>query len=100
MAERAAAGADARLLISNSHAVASAGRLGVPLLRAGFPLYDQVGGYARAWVGYRAARQTLFDLANLLLGQHHDLPAYRSIFRTETVPAAVPSQAGAGVVSH
>jgi nitrogenase molybdenum-iron protein NifN len=65
-----------------------------------FPLYDWVGGYARGWVGYRHGRQALFDIANLFLGQHHDIPAYRSIFRTETVPAAVPSQAGAGVVRH
>lgn len=73
----------ARLLISNSHAAATAERLGVPLLRAGFPQYDWVGGYARAWVGYRGARQALFDLANLFLGQHHDIPAYRSVFRPE-----------------
>ncbi len=96
--ERDAADGDAQLLVGNSHLAAASGRLGVPLLRAGFPLYDQVGGYARAWVGYRAARQTLFDLANLLLGQHHDLPAYRSIYRGAA--ASGPTQAGAGVVGH
>jgi nitrogenase molybdenum-iron protein NifN len=42
------------------------------LLRAGFPQYDWVGGYARTWVGYRGARQALFDIANLFLGNHHD----------------------------
>lgn len=89
--ERAAAGA--QLLISNSHAAGSAQRLGVPLLRAGFPLYDQVGGYARAWIGYRGGRQALFDFANLILGQHHDIPAYRSVFRPV-------EEAGAGLVRH
>lgn len=68
----------AQLLIANSHAAESAKRLGVPLLRAGFPQYDWLGGYARAWVGYRASRQALFDIANLILGQHYDLPPYRS----------------------
>jgi nitrogenase molybdenum-iron protein NifN len=87
------AAADAQLVISNSHAVGCAERLGVPLLRAGFPQYDWVGGYARTWIGYRGARQALFDFANIILGQHHDTPAYRSIFRQ------VPD-AGVGVVKH
>jgi len=67
-----------QLVMSNSHAVGTAQRLGVPLLRAGFPQYDWVGGFARAWVGYRGSRQALFDLANLLLSQHHDIQPYRS----------------------
>ena len=87
------AAADAQIVISNSHAVGTAEQLGVPLLRAGFPQYDWVGGYARTWVGYRGARQALFDFANIILGQHHDTPAYQSVFRQ------VP-QAGAGVVKH
>ncbi len=91
--EHSAKLADAQLLISNSHAAQSAARLHLPLLRAGFPQYDFVGGYARPWVGYRGARQALFDLANLFLGQHHDIPAYRSIYR----PAA---EADLGLVRH
>ena len=91
------------MLVCNSHGAEIAKRLQIPLLRAGFPLYDWVGGYARGWVGYRHARQALFDIANLFLGQHHDLPAYRSFYRNEpgdAVPASVRSQAGAGVVRH
>jgi nitrogenase molybdenum-iron protein NifN len=91
--EHAARAGGAQLLISNSHAAGSAERLGVPLLRAGFPQYDWVGGYARAWIGYRGGRQALFDFANIILAEHHDTPAYRSIFRQ------VP-EAGAGLVKH
>jgi nitrogenase molybdenum-iron protein NifN len=89
--ENAAEGA--QVVISNSHAVGTAERLGVPLMRAGFPQYDWVGGYARQWIGYRGARQALFDFANLILGQHHEIPAYRSIFRPV-------EEAGPGVVKH
>lgn len=74
----------AELIVGSSHAVPAAQRLGLPILRAGFPLYDQVGGYQRTWVGYRGTRQALFDLANLRLehhGQHHEIPAYHSRFR-------------------
>jgi nitrogenase molybdenum-iron protein NifN len=78
--EKEARAADAQLVIANSHAVETASRLGLPLLRAGFPQYDHVGGYARTWVGYRGTRQALFDLANLMMSQHHELEPYRSIY--------------------
>lgn len=78
--EVAARAGGAQLVIANSHAVDTARRLGLPLLRAGFPQYDYVGGYARTWVGYRGSRQALFDIANLMLGQHHELEAYRSFY--------------------
>jgi nitrogenase molybdenum-iron protein NifN len=82
--ERQARAGDARLVISNSHAVETARQLGLPLLRAGFPQYDWVGGHTRAWAGYRGSRQTLFDLANLLLSQHHDIQPYRSLYWRDT----------------
>jgi nitrogenase molybdenum-iron protein NifN len=85
--ELAARAAGVELVVGNSHAVESARRLGVPILRAGFPQYDLVGGYQRAFVGYRAARQLLFDLANLLAEHRHDaIPAYRSKLSPKDVP--------------
>jgi nitrogenase molybdenum-iron protein NifN len=81
------------LLISNSHAAGTARRLGVPLLRAGFPQYDLIGGYQKLWVGYRGTRQTLFDLANMLVEHgHHEIAPYRSIYavRPEEVRDAAP----------
>lgn len=101
--EQAAVGSAVKLVIANSHAVASAQRLGVPLLRAGFPQYDWVGGYTRTWVGYRGTRQTLFDIANLILGQHHDIAPYRSLFwqdgpRREEAGARHGAPAATGLV--
>ncbi len=69
----------AELLITNSHGVHTAQRLGIPLLRAGFPQYDLVGGYSRTWIGYLGTRATLFDLANLLLSlEKGEIHPYRS----------------------
>jgi nitrogenase molybdenum-iron protein NifN len=83
--ENAAKKNDAQLIISNSHAVESARRLGVPLLRAGFPQYDLLGGYQRLWVGYRGTRQTLFDLANLIVEHgHQETEPYISIYAQRT----------------
>lgn len=70
-----------QLVIGNSHAVDTAERLGVPILRAGFPLYDIIGGYQKTWVGYRGTRQTLFDLANLAINfSHEEIAPYYSIY--------------------
>lgn len=83
--EIAAKRGGAQLVISNSHAVETSRRLGVPLLRAGFPQYDLIGGYQRLWVGYRGTRQTLFDLANMLVEHgHHEPAAYVSIYAQRT----------------
>lgn len=71
----------AQLLIGNSHATDTAERLSVPILRTGFPLYDIIGGYQKTWIGYRGSRQTLFDLANLVINfAHEHIPVYRSIY--------------------
>jgi nitrogenase molybdenum-iron protein NifN len=77
--ERIAADRGAELLITNSHGADSATRLGIPLLRAGFPLYDQIGGAQRVWVGYQGTRQTLYELANLIQAQGRgEIHPYRS----------------------
>jgi len=80
------------LVIGNSHALASAERLEVPLLRAGFPQYDVLGGYQKTWIGYRGTREALFELANLL-GSHdrHAVEPYRSVYKQEK-PAAVSAR--------
>ena len=78
--ERNARAADVDLLVANSHAAEAARRLGLPLLRAGFPLYDQFGGFARRWVGYAGSRQAIFDAANLIVGKRREIAPYRSIY--------------------
>ncbi len=76
---------NAEFIISNSHAVASAKRLNIPLLRAGFPQYDLLGGYQKVWVGYQGSRQTLFDMANILISlERGEIHPYRSIYSQKT----------------
>jgi len=65
-------------------------RLGIPLLRVGFPQYDLLGGFQRCWSGYRASAQALFDLANLLTEHHRGIAPYRSIYAQK--PASDHSQ--------
>lgn len=83
--ERLAKAEKAEILIGNSHALESAQRLKLPLLRAGFPQYDRLGGHDRTWVGYRGIRQTLFELANCLLTlEKGEIEPYQSIYTQET----------------
>ncbi|MGR9044655.1 MAG: nitrogenase iron-molybdenum cofactor biosynthesis protein NifN [Gammaproteobacteria bacterium] len=71
----------AQLLIGNSHATATAERLGIPILRAGFPQYDTIGGYQKTWIGYPGSRQALFDLANLVINfAHEEIPVFKSVY--------------------
>ncbi len=93
--ETAARAAGAQLIIANSHAAEPARRLRVPLLRAGFPLYDRLGAYARRWVGYSGSRQALFDIANLLAEQRPGIAPHRSIYWNDT-PRAAEWSVGAG----
>ncbi|MES9817322.1 MAG: nitrogenase iron-molybdenum cofactor biosynthesis protein NifN [Candidatus Thiodiazotropha sp.] len=83
--EKMARAGGAEILITNSHGSESAERLGIPLLRAGFPQYDFLGGYQKTWIGYRGSRQTLFDLANLMLTlEKGEISPYRSIYAQKT----------------
>ncbi|CDK97522.1 Nitrogenase molybdenum-iron cofactor biosynthesis protein [Magnetospirillum gryphiswaldense MSR-1 v2] len=60
-----AGGAD--LVISNTNARLSCQSLGIPHFRAGFPVYDRLGGAHRVHVGYRGTRDLIFQLANVLI---------------------------------
>ncbi len=83
--EKIASAEKAEVLITNTHGVESAKRLGIPLLRAGFPQYDYVGGFQKTWIGYRGSRQTLFDLANIMLSlEKGEIHPYHSIYAQKT----------------
>ncbi len=49
------------IVIGNSKGYKMARKLGVPLVRVGFPIHDRIGGQRLLHVGYRGT-QNLFDL--------------------------------------
>ncbi len=63
--EEFAQGAD--LLIANSSAKALSKRLGIPLYRMGFPVFDRLGNGSRCSVGYNGTKQLLFDIGNIFM---------------------------------
>jgi len=87
--ERMASVGGVDLVIGNSHAVESATRLQAPILRAGFPQYDVLGGYQKRWIGYRATREALFELGNRLAHKTaHEIAPYRSRYKQHGARAA------------
>lgn len=66
-AEERAREAGAELLVASSHGAAAAGRLGIPLLRLGFPVVDRLGAQHLTSLGYRGSLRLLFAVANELL---------------------------------
>lgn len=59
------------LVIGNSHC-ANVCESVVPVMRVGFPCFDQFGNMEMKQIGYEGVRQRLFSLANLLLRNHKD----------------------------
>lgn len=56
----------AEILVAGSHGRRSAGRLGIPLFRLGFPVFDRLGAQYLLTAGYRGTLALLFGLANAL----------------------------------
>jgi len=69
--ERLAGEAGAEILITHSHGRHAAARLKLPLLRAGFPIFDRLGAQDICRVGYRGTRSFLYEIANIVQSQHH-----------------------------
>jgi nitrogenase molybdenum-iron protein NifN len=64
---------DCDLLMTHSHGRQAAERLGKPLFRLGFPVFDRIGNAHVRHVGYRGTMDFIFEVANLLMAQipHH-----------------------------
>jgi nitrogenase molybdenum-iron protein NifN len=60
------------LLITHSHGRQAAERLKIPFFRMGVPMFDRLGAGHQIMVGYRGARDLIFDVCNLLMADHDD----------------------------
>ncbi|PPQ35495.1 nitrogenase iron-molybdenum cofactor biosynthesis protein NifN [Rhodopila globiformis] len=70
--EDSAAASDAELLVTHCHGRQASERLGVPLLRIGYPVFDRLGHTHRCTAGYRGTRNLIFEVANIVLGELHE----------------------------
>ncbi len=64
---------DCDLLITHSHGRQMAERLHLPFLRFGIPTFDRLGAAHKVIVGYRGTRELLFEIANTLMANEHEV---------------------------
>jgi len=57
----------ADIVIGSSKGYSLARKLGIPLVRAGFPIHDRIGGQRILHVGYRGAQQLFDRIVNALI---------------------------------
>ncbi|MFY9655305.1 MAG: nitrogenase iron-molybdenum cofactor biosynthesis protein NifN [Methylocystis sp.] len=60
------------LLFTHSHGRQGAERLKIPFFRIGIPKFDRLGGGHQLTVGYRGARDLIFQVSNLLMADHEE----------------------------
>ncbi len=63
---------DCDLLVTHSHGRQAASRLKIPFFRIGIPMFDRLGGGHQLSVGYRGARDLIFNVCNLLMADHEE----------------------------
>ncbi|WP_420023698.1 nitrogenase iron-molybdenum cofactor biosynthesis protein NifN [Cereibacter azotoformans] len=69
--ERLAERDGCQLLLTHAHGRMMAKRLGLPHVRAGFPIFDRLGAMDACRTGYRGTRAFLFEIANAVLSHSH-----------------------------
>ena len=70
--EQQARAAHCELIVGSSKGYGMARRLGVPLVRVGFPIHDRIDGPRLLHIGYRGAQQLFDRMANALIEQSQD----------------------------
>ncbi|MBY5524189.1 nitrogenase iron-molybdenum cofactor biosynthesis protein NifN [Rhizobium leguminosarum] len=66
--------ATADLIVTHSHGREAARRLGIPLMRVGFPMFDRFGSQHKLTILYRGTRDMIFDFANIIQANHPPNP--------------------------
>ncbi|WP_392713624.1 nitrogenase iron-molybdenum cofactor biosynthesis protein NifN [Rhizobium ruizarguesonis] len=56
----------ADLIVTHSHGREASRRLGVPLMRIGFPIFDRFGSQHKLAILYRGTRDMIYELANIV----------------------------------
>ncbi|TGQ32394.1 nitrogenase iron-molybdenum cofactor biosynthesis protein NifN [Mesorhizobium sp. M00.F.Ca.ET.216.01.1.1] len=83
--EGLAAGTD--LLVTHSHGRQAAERLGIPLMRVGFPIFDRLGSQHKPTILYEGTRDLIFEVANIFqASQNMPTPEALDPFRNREMP--------------
>jgi nitrogenase molybdenum-iron protein NifN len=70
--EEAASAVSADLVLGSSKGYQLARKLGVPMVRVGFPIHDRIDGPRLLHLGYRGAQELFDRITNALVGAVQD----------------------------
>ena len=85
------------LLITHAQGAEIAKRMGIPLFRAGFPLFDRLGAAHRVIVGYGGSRDLIFEIGNIFMDHRTEhAPAHHQRPQEDDDEHSIGSQAAAG----
>lgn len=59
------------LLVTHAHGRQASERLGIPLMRVGFPIFDRLGTQHKKTIGYEGVRDLIFEVSNIFQAQNH-----------------------------
>ncbi|WP_404926328.1 nitrogenase iron-molybdenum cofactor biosynthesis protein NifN [Mesorhizobium sp. ORM16] len=83
--ETSAGGAD--LLVTHSHGRQTSERLGIPLMRVGFPVFDRLGSQHKLSILYQGTRDLVFEVANIFQADRRaPTPEELNPFRKREMP--------------
>ncbi|RWD00863.1 MAG: nitrogenase iron-molybdenum cofactor biosynthesis protein NifN [Mesorhizobium sp.] len=83
--EALAAGAD--LLVTHCYGRQASQRLGIPLMRVGFPIFDRLGSQHKLKILYQGTRDLIFEVANIFqANQQAPTPEALDPFRKREMP--------------
>lgn len=57
------------LLVTHAHGRQASERLGIPLMRVGFPIFDRIGSQHKRTILYEGTRDLIFEVANMFQTQ-------------------------------
>jgi nitrogenase molybdenum-iron protein NifN len=69
--EDLAAAARTDLIVTHSHGRQAAERLGLPLMRVGFPIFDRLGSQHKRTILYEGTRDLVFEVGNIFQAEIH-----------------------------
>jgi nitrogenase molybdenum-iron protein NifN len=100
--ERLARDKGCDLLVTHSHGRQAAERLKIPFHRLGIPMFDRLGAGHKLSVGYRGARDLVFQVANLLIEAHEHHAVTPETWRRpwDDAPAQADGAAIATALAH
>ncbi len=80
------------ILIGNSYGASMAHEEGIPLFRAGFPIFDRLGAQRISVLGYRGGIEFVDHITNIILDYYYDESGYEILNEENKAPEKIKAE--------